>query len=171
MQMLREGGLEPMADDHRPPDIHNPEGFLEWEAVRRLPGDPKLIEQAEGKAVKVISALVPYLPRCHAYHVLAIVRTPQEIAHSQARMLGDSDSNLEPMTAQLKKHQAEWLEFLRKAPHVQLLELKYAEVVAQPASAARAIAAFLGPDRIPHADRMPAAVKPALYRNRQPISP
>ena len=171
MQMLREGGLEPMADEHRPPDIHNPEGFFEWEAVRRLPSDPNLIEQAEGKAVKVISALVPYLPRRHAYQVLAIVRPPREIAHSQARMLGDLEQNIEPMVARLETHQTEWLEFLRKAPHVQVLELQFAEVVAQPASAARAIAAFLGPNRVPYAERMPAAVRPELYRNRQSIAP
>ena len=132
-----------------------------------LPREPDLIEQAEGKAVKVISALVPYLPRRHAYRVLAMVRQPREIAHSQARMLSDSESNIEPMTGRLEKHQTEWLEFLRKAPHVCLIELNYGEVVAQPARAARAIASFLGPDLVPRVERMPSAVKPELYRNRQ----
>lgn len=166
MQMLREGGLAPMTDDHRLPDIHNPQGFFEWEPVRRLPLDPDLIEQVEGRALKVISALVPHLPRKHAYQVLAMVRHPGEIARSQAKMLAHSNANLEAVTAKLEQHQADWLAYLRNSPNVELLELQFTEVVAQPGQAAQAIGKFLGPERLPHPALMPRAVNPALYRNR-----
>jgi hypothetical protein len=52
MQMLRAGGIEPMTDAKRAADEDNPEGYWEWEAIKKLPQDPRLIEQAEGKSVR-----------------------------------------------------------------------------------------------------------------------
>jgi len=65
MQILRAGGIEPLTDAKRAADEDNPEGYWEWEAIKKLPEDPWLIEAAEGKAVKVISALLPNLPGKH----------------------------------------------------------------------------------------------------------
>ena len=49
MQMLRAGGIEPLTDATRTSDEDNPEGYWEWEAIKKLPKDPRLIEQAEGR--------------------------------------------------------------------------------------------------------------------------
>ncbi len=56
MQLLRAGGMEPMTDGKREADEDNPEGYWEWEDIRKLPKQPLRIEQAAGKVTKVISA-------------------------------------------------------------------------------------------------------------------
>ena len=58
MQMLAAGGMPILTDDKRQPDEDNPRGYFEWEPVTRLCKEPELIDQAEGKAVKVVSRLV-----------------------------------------------------------------------------------------------------------------
>ena len=65
MQMRRAGGLDLMHDGTRAADEDNPEGYWEWEEVKSLQKNPRLIEQAEGKVIKVISALLGPLPPRH----------------------------------------------------------------------------------------------------------
>ena len=62
MQMLQAGGMPLLIDDLRPADTDNPNGYWEYEPVKRLQQDKSWIPQAEGKAVKVVSALLQYLP-------------------------------------------------------------------------------------------------------------
>ena len=58
MQLLEAGGVEILTDGIRQSDDNNPEGYYELEAVKRLDKDPACLENAEGKAVKIISALL-----------------------------------------------------------------------------------------------------------------
>jgi hypothetical protein len=59
MQMLAAGGMPVLTDSLRRPDIDNPRGYYEWEPAKSLPENPTLIDEAEGKAVKIISQLMP----------------------------------------------------------------------------------------------------------------
>jgi len=88
MQLLRAGGIEPMTDGERVADEDNLEGYFEWEEVKQLPKNPRLIEKAAGKAVKVISALLPSLPAPHRYTVIYMVRPVEQVVDSQWTMLG-----------------------------------------------------------------------------------
>ena len=63
MQMLQAGGMPLLIDDLRMPDADNPNGYWEYEPVKRLQQDSSWIPKAEGKAVKVVSALLQYLPQ------------------------------------------------------------------------------------------------------------
>jgi hypothetical protein len=54
--------------------------------------------------------------------------------------------------------------YARKQPHMEMLEVHYAEAVADPVATARAVNAFLG-GGLDEA-KMAAAVNEALYRNR-----
>ena len=58
MQMLAAGGMTLLTDHERKPDIDNPRGYCEWEPIKLLPKQPNRIDEAEGKAVKVISQLL-----------------------------------------------------------------------------------------------------------------
>jgi tetratricopeptide (TPR) repeat protein len=87
MQMLKAGGIEPMTDGKRSADDDNPEGYWEWEEIKQLPKNPRLIEQTKGKAVKVISALLPSLPRPHRYKIIYMVRPTAQVVDSQWVML------------------------------------------------------------------------------------
>src|SRR5215207_9218271 len=70
MRMLAEGGLPVLTDELRGADDDNPQGYLELEVVRQLKeGNVRWLENAQGKAVKVISSLLDYLPREYPYKI------------------------------------------------------------------------------------------------------
>src|SRR5208282_6687213 len=95
MQMLHAGGLPVLSDDERKANIDNPKGYFEWERIKQLPKDPKLIAEAEGKVVKVISQLILSLPETHEYRVVFMQRPLPEVMKSQDEMLrrrGNEDS-------------------------------------------------------------------------------
>ncbi|OYV07263.1 MAG: hypothetical protein CFE26_01880, partial [Verrucomicrobiales bacterium VVV1] len=87
MQMLRAAGMELMHDDKRQPDEDNLEGYWEWEEIKSLRKAPRIIEKAEGKVIKVISALLPLLPQRHRYRVILMKRPVAEVVDSQWAML------------------------------------------------------------------------------------
>lgn len=63
MQMLAAGGMPILTDNERKPDADNPRGYCEWEPAKLLPVQPERIDEAEGKAVKVITQLLMSIPR------------------------------------------------------------------------------------------------------------
>jgi hypothetical protein len=87
MRMLEAGGMPVLVDDLRPPDADNPQGYYEFEAVKRLQTDATFLAQATGKAIKVISALLEALPRGNQYKILFMQRHMEEILASQRTML------------------------------------------------------------------------------------
>jgi hypothetical protein len=170
MQMLRAGGLELMSDGTRAADEDNPEGYWEWEAIRKLPQNPRLIEQAFGKVTKVISALLPHLPPRHRYKVIFMTRPPEQVVESQATMLAHSGRHPQSEKAHLiesqRKHAAGMLAALHASDRFDVLEVSYPELVADPAPTIHALAGFL-PDLFHDSPDVEAAVKPGLFRNRQ----
>lgn len=170
MQMLRAGGMELMHDGKREADIDNPEGYWEWEDIKNLPKRPLIIEQARGKATKVISALLPALPPKHTYKIIFMTRPVQEVVASQWKMLEHKGTNPktehEHLETAQQKHALEILTVLRNHSRVSLLEVDYPELVRDPQAGARRIADFLGDERVPQRQAMPGVVKPQLHRQR-----
>src|SRR5574339_651726 len=79
MKMLAEGGLPVVTDELRRPDDDNPNGYYELEVVRQLrEGNSAWLAGANGKAVKVISSLLEYLPSDHQYKIIFMERDSQE---------------------------------------------------------------------------------------------
>src|SRR6266496_648632 len=71
MRMLVEGGLSVITDELRRPDPDNPNGYFELETVRQMSaGKVDWLANAGGKAVKVISALLEYLPSEYSYKAI-----------------------------------------------------------------------------------------------------
>lgn len=173
MQMLRAGGLELMSDGTRAADEDNPEGYWEWEDIRKLPQNPRLIEQAFGKVTKVVSALLPHLTPRHRYKVIFMTRPPEQVVESQLKMLAHSGRQPKSEAAHLiaaqRKHAAGTLAALRASDRFEVLELDYPALVADPAAGMAALAAFL-PGVFQAGPAVLAAVKPALHRNRQPAA-
>ena len=93
MQMLAAGGCPVLTDGVRAADSNNPQGYFEYEPVKRLPIDSSWLPLAQGKAIKVVAALVPYLPLAspdgapYAYRAIFLRRDWQEVSDSQMRML------------------------------------------------------------------------------------
>ncbi len=172
MRMLEAGGLPPLTDAIRRADEDNPRGYYEFERVKNLPdGDTAWLEDAaRGKAVKVISALLPYLPDTYTYKVLFMQRKIAEVLASQRRMLvrrgEDPDKIDDAEMAQLfEKHLQQVFAWMDAQPNVTYLVVDYNRVVEDPAPQAAAVNAFLG--RILDEAKMIAAVDPTLYRQRR----
>ncbi len=170
MQMLAAGGMELMTDTKRVADEDNPEGYWEWEEIKKLPKNPRLLEQAKGKVVKVISALLPCLPTRHRYKIVFMKRPVEEVVRSQWTMLDhhgkEPVSEEEHLVATQQKHVENVLQIFRQSPQVELLEVDYPSLVLAPQKEIARVIDFLGADSLPNGEAMAGVVKPELYRNR-----
>jgi predicted AlkP superfamily phosphohydrolase/phosphomutase/tetratricopeptide (TPR) repeat protein len=171
MQMLARGGLEPMTDGQRTADESNPEGYLEWEEIKQLPQRPDLLRAAEGKAIKVVSPLIPHLPGRFRYKIIFMTRPAAEIARSQEKMRATAQPEAPAPSATamqplLEQHAHEILTQLLKWPSAEVLEVSYPSLVANPADEVSRVVNFLGSARLPNAERMHLAVRPELHRQK-----
>ncbi len=171
MQMLQAGGLEILTDAVRTPDGSNPKGYFEFEAVKDLDKGPPpaWLTGARGKAVKIVSSLVRWLPESHDYQVIFMRRDLDEVILSQNKMLVDRGSH--PDEAQNERvkhlyqtHVEDTLRLLRGRRSVSTLVVDYSETLARPVDTARRVDRFLRA-RL-DVNRMAAAADPDLYRNR-----
>jgi hypothetical protein len=91
MQMLQAGGIAVVTDSVRTPDDSNPKGYFELEAVKDLDKGipPGWLGGARGKAVKIVSSLVRWLPETNNYQVIFMQRNLDEVIASQNKMLID----------------------------------------------------------------------------------
>ena len=171
MKMLEAGGLEVLTDGVRGADENNPNGYYELERVTRLniDADRSWLAGARGKAIKIISFLLTYLPESNDYHVIFMHRNLDEVLRSQNAMLvqrgqpigATSDENVHAL---YDKHVRQMKSFLGARRCFEVLDVEYAEVLAAPGDEAARMSRFLGRDL--NVERMAAAVDRRLYRNR-----
>ncbi len=172
MGVLSAGGLESLTDHVRSADLDNPNGYYELERVKRLPaGDQSWLAEAQGKCVKVIAALLPFLPPSYFYRVIFMHRRLSEVMASQRKMLqhrrqptAAPASDEAQMAQLLQQHADDMRRWLQAQPNVALFDCDYNAMLAEPALWVRRINEFLGG----HLDvvAMQAAVDATLYRNR-----
>jgi hypothetical protein len=171
MSALEAGGLPLLVDGIREADQNNPRGYYEYERVKKLPkGDLDWLESANGKAVKVISALLEYLPDDYLYRVIFMERDIDEILASQKRMLArsridekDSVSD-QALRKSYQEHFSEVKSFLEETKRMEWMSVSYNEVLQNPEAAFERVAQFLS-DRVNPA-AMSRVVDPALYREK-----
>ncbi|MCC7371226.1 MAG: sulfotransferase domain-containing protein [Chloroflexi bacterium] len=174
MNMLQAGGIPIVTDALRTADDDNPKGYFELEQVKQLSkGDVSWVAEAEGKAVKVISALLEHLPPSSTYKIVFMKRRLPEVLASQRKMLerrGEPTDTVPDamMSALFEKHLVKIEGWLAAQANMSVLYLPYHEVAETPAKHVDAIVSFLGTDLGLELDRakMLEAVDPALYRNR-----
>jgi hypothetical protein len=126
MKMLAEGGLSAVTDSVRLADEDNPNGYFEFEPVKKLSeGQDQWLDGASGKIVKVISALLEHLPAQHRYKVLFMDREIKEILASQQKMLhrrgeapGSPDTEME---TQFREHLQLTKYWLARQPNMDVL--------------------------------------------------
>ncbi len=171
MQMLAAGGIEVLTDHLRQADTDNPRGYFELEPVKALAeaDDTSWLHAAHGKAVKIISNLLQYLPADNTYKVLFMERNLQEVLASQKRMLEHLGKPLDAagdtaLEAQYIRHLGQVKAWLREQSHIDVRYIRHAEVLADPQAVAERIEVFLGQPL--QVEAMVAEVQPDLYRNR-----
>jgi hypothetical protein len=170
MKMLEAGGLPVLTDNIRTADEDNPKGYYEFERVKQIEEDKEWLEEARGKVVKMIAALLKHLPSENRYRVIFIRRNMDEILASQKRMLirrGEPTDAIsdERMADLFRKHVARVEEWLDRQPNFDLLYVHYSDILADPQPQAEQINTFLG--HALDAEAMASVVDPALYRQRQ----
>lgn len=169
MKMLEAGGLPVVADGLRRPDSDNPEGYYEHERVKQLDkGDRDWVSEAQGKTVKVISALVEFLPPDYQYRLVFMNRRMDEVLRSQRKMLErrgeQSDVSDDKLAELMTKHVRKVKAWVAVQPNFRLVDVDYNQMLADPLPYVRQVNSFLG--GFLDESAMEAVVNPNLYRNR-----
>lgn len=170
MSMLLSGGMEVLVDGIRTPDEDNPKGYFEFERVKQIERDQAWLEEARGKAVKMIAELLKHLPPTYTYKVIFMRRAMEEILASQREMLvrrGEPTDKVsdEDMARMFQGHLEKVQEWMTQQPHIDVLYVSYNDLVADPMPQAQAVNSFLG--GLLDVDSMANAVDPSLYRQRE----
>jgi hypothetical protein len=171
MKILEAGGLPPLTDNLRTADEDNPKGYFEFERVKKMPDDDiSWVEDAQGKAVKVISALLEHLPPAYTYRVLFMQRKMDEILASQKQMLVRSGKPTdqvsdEQLAEMYGKHLAKVKAWLDEQTNFSVIYLDYNAMLADPTKYARQVNQFL--DNSLNPQEMAGVVDPNLYRQRK----
>jgi hypothetical protein len=171
MMMMESAGIPPLTDLQRSADNDNPRGYYEFERVKKLrQGDKDWLPQAQGKVVKVISALLAYLPPDYSYQVLFMQRSLQEILASQRRMLvnrGEDPEKIkdDEISQSFKSHLAQVTDWLGNQSNFSTYYVDYNRLLSEPDPEVHQINLFLN-GKLDEA-RMLAAIDPQLYRQRK----
>jgi len=149
MQMMSAGGMPVLTDGQRSADDNNPRGYFELEAVKSLARNQDVLAQAEGKVVKVISSLLPSLPKDFEYRVVFMCRPLEEVVSSQNRMLERLGKEVPPtltgaVIAAFKEHLRKVRSWLSQQPNIKVLYVDYPAIVQAPEEQVAKICAFLG---------------------------
>ena len=167
MQMLDNGGVEVVTDHIRTADTDNPRGYYEFEQVKKIKEDVSWVPATRGKAFKMVSQLLYELPANQNYRIIFMERDLDEMLLSQEKMLARLGKTAVPgpdikrlFTLHLEKLRG-WLAEQR---YIDVLFVRYNELVERPEELAERISAFLGGKA--NSAFMAAAVDSSLYRNR-----
>jgi len=168
MQMLDAGGMEILSDANRVADEDNPKGYYELVAVKKMATSNKFMEQAEGKVVKVVAQLLPYLPKDLNYRVVFMDRPLEEVLASQHTMLGRHDQtgaeiDDDRLKSVFQRQLQACVEILRRN-RIPTQRAVYSDFVSNPQKAAERLQKFLKKDL--DIDKMVQTVDLSLYRQR-----
>lgn len=172
MKMLESAGLKILTDQLRKADESNPKGYYEYERVKKLKeGEFDWLPEARGKVVKIISALLEYLPNQYTYKIIFMRRNMDEILSSQRQMLlrdgQQADQAADEKLARLYQEHLDKVEtWLAQQPNMECLSISYNETIGNPEETISRVNTFLGGSL--DEKRMSQAVDKNLYRERQP---
>ncbi len=172
MKMLEAGGIPLLTDGVRAADDSNPTGYYELERVKDLHqgGDTSWLADARGKAVKVVSFLLTWLPETYDYKVVFMQRDLAEVIASETTML-ITRGELAPVGRQeetrrlYEQHLEQVSRLLSRRRCFSRLMVGYRDALERPEEEARRISDFLGV-RL-NVQAMTRVADPALYRNRR----
>jgi len=170
MSMLAAGGLEVLTDHLRAPDDDNPVGYFELDEVKKLiKGEQSWLARSNGKAVKVVSTLLPYLPDGYRYRIIFMRRAMEEVLASQRRMLINRSENPDKvsddqMAEIFEKNLQQSERWINSQAHATRIDINYKQLIDNPRPLVAEINKFLGGGL--DEDRMLGVIDASLYRQR-----
>jgi hypothetical protein len=172
MKILAAGGMEVLTDELRAADEDNPKGYYELERVKKLKdGDVDWVGDAEGKVVKIISALLEGLPARQHYKIIFMQREMAEILASQQQMLlrrGEATDKVADarMAEMFQEHLKRVRVWLANQKNMEVLYVDYNDLMKDPAPSLEKLRAFLS---LPlDVEAMRTVPDAGLYRQRKP---
>lgn len=170
MKMLEAAKIPVLTDEKREADMDNLKGYYEDERAKTLHKDNSWIDEAEDKAVKVISYQLPHLPPHHDYRVIFMERKIMEVLASQRKMMerrGEPEDDIpdQVMANIFQKHLDETDEWLKKQSNIRTLYISYNGTLDDPETSAEKIVEFLGLEL--DIEKMMQVIDPSLYRQRK----
>jgi hypothetical protein len=168
MQMLQSGGVEVVTDNVRIANTDNPRGYYELEKVKKIKQDISWLPAMRGKAFKLLSRHLYDLPEGEEYRIIFMERDLDEVFASQEKMLQHLGRRPAPRNQTIRSfqlHLEKVRHWLRQQRHIEVLRVRYNELVQRPEVEAERVSQFLGGNL--SAPRMAKTVEPYLYRNRK----
>ena len=162
--------MEVLIDHIRTADEDNPKGYYEFERVKQIKQDKDWLEEAKGKAVKMVGALLKHLPRSYDYNILFMRRQIEEVLASQSKMLvrrGEATDTIsdERLAALFRKHVAQIEAWIEEQPNIKVFYVDHRQVRDAPVEQAQRVNHFRGGQLAEEA--MATVVDPELYRQRR----
>jgi hypothetical protein len=159
-----------LSDQVRAPDIDNPKGYYEFEAVKNLKEDTSWLPDAQGKVVKMVYRLLYDLPPDYEYRVVFTLRTLPEVIASQEKMLqrlGSGGGEVPPeKLEEIYSREIEAVKtWLAEQPNFTVLYVQYNDVLEHPHEVAERLNNFLGGHL--NVQAMEEVPDQSLYRNRR----
>ena len=169
MRMLQAGGIAPLTDSEREADEDNPRGYYELEAVKKTRRGRQWLDQAKGRAVKVIHALLYDLPLDRRYDVIVMRRSIEEVVASQRKMIdrrGTQGARLtdEQIRRALERQMVQVTAYLRSKPNFRVLHVDYNALLRDPKAEILRLRFFLEIEA--PAEKLAEAIEQDLWRNR-----
>jgi hypothetical protein len=170
MRMLEAGGAPVLVDNLRQADEDNPNGYYEFERVKQVREDASWLEDARGKAVKMVYRLLYDLPASGSYRVIFMTRKLDEVIASQNTMLqrngkGGDDLTGEQLADIYRKQLMEARTWLDSRPNFEVLYVDYSDALNETQRVADELNQFLHGGLNTHA--MAEVPNPSLYRQRR----
>jgi hypothetical protein len=170
MKMLGAGGIPVMIDNERVADEDNPNGYFEFEQVKKIKSDISWLDDARGKVVKMVYLLLYDLPAEYRYRVVFMRRNLNEVLASQKKMLARQNKATDmvddaTMLRLFQRDLAKVEKWLAERPNFEVLYVDYNQMLSEPANVVGSINEFL--DGQLDLDAMAVVVDPTLYRNRR----
>ena len=169
MRMLETGDIPVLTDGERSADEDNPNGYYEFEPVKKTHEDVTWLDKASGKAVKMVYRLLYDLPDNFRYRTLFMRRDLGEVLASQQTMLSRngtvSQVSDDEMRQLFQRELASFASWIASQPHFNVLEVSFNELIDTPLPVLRRIDEFCG--NTLNVEAMHRVIDSNLYRNRR----
>ena len=168
-QILQAGG-GPTAFDRssRPPDENNPKGYYELEGgkiINKLMNGTFPLANYMGMFIKITAYGLKFIP-AGKYKVIYSQRNIEEILDSMEKMAKINDENRDETRESFIKLNEMIIESIKKRDDIEVLLVKYNDILSHPEENVKKIYDFLGSSDF-DLDKVIDAVDEKLYRKRR----
>ena len=148
MQILQSLQIKLFTDNHRSADESNPKGYFEHQWVKTIEKDNSWLTDVKGKAIKIVSPLIKYLPVDLNYKIIFMNRDLDEIIQSQERMLTENNkkddaTNSEELKQIFLKDLKQSKDWIHTQLHSEVLEILHSKLLKNPETELEKIKSFL----------------------------